>query len=68
MAYTKVCTTLENGTQRCRMELFVYDIDSWKTEEFTFHYDFEEYIRGCTRSNQSPGSILKGLYRPGDTN
>ena len=66
-AYTKVCTTLENGTQSCRMELSAYDIDSRRIDEFTFYYDFKEYVAECGRSNQTLGSILKGLYRSGDT-
>jgi len=37
------------------------------TKEFTFYYDFKEYVAECGRSNQTLGSILKGLYRSGDT-
>ncbi len=65
-AYTKVCTTLENGTQSCRMELSACDIDSMRIDESTFYYDFEEYVVECARSNQTLESILKGLYRPED--
>jgi hypothetical protein len=50
-AYTKVCTTLKNGTQSCRMELSAYDIDSIEIDEFTFYYNFEEYAVGCSRNN-----------------